>query len=118
MREAQLRQWSAPLTLWTHPENWEGIRYTQNIQVGGNFHVICMQQAGYPIRDIDVINNTLINSVKIGEREAYSHGDLLRQVLLARDGEYITTLKPVLRHSLTLMTIRRLTPQYRADLPT
>lgn len=41
----------------------------QNIQVGGNFHVICMQQAGYPIRDIDVINNTLINSVKIGERE-------------------------------------------------
>jgi hypothetical protein len=44
-------------------------RVYQNIQVGGNFHVICMQQAGYPIRDIDVINNTLINSVKIGERE-------------------------------------------------
>jgi hypothetical protein len=41
----------------------------QNIQVGGNFHVICMLQAGYPIRDIDVINNTLINSVKIGEME-------------------------------------------------
>lgn len=41
----------------------------QNIQVGGNYHVICMQQAGYPIRDIDVINNTLINSVKIGEME-------------------------------------------------
>jgi hypothetical protein len=41
----------------------------QNIQVGGNYLVLCMQQAGYPIRDIDVINNTLINSVKIGERE-------------------------------------------------
>jgi hypothetical protein len=41
----------------------------QNIQVGGSYHVICMQQAGYPIRDIDVINNTLINSVKIGEME-------------------------------------------------
>jgi hypothetical protein len=41
----------------------------QNIQVGGSYHVICMQQAGYPIRDIDIINNTLINSVKIGEME-------------------------------------------------
>lgn len=41
----------------------------QNIQVGGNFHVMCMQQAGYPIRDIDVINNTLIDCVAIGERE-------------------------------------------------
>jgi hypothetical protein len=41
----------------------------QNIQVGGNFHVICMQQAGYPIRDVDVINNTLIDCVAIGEQE-------------------------------------------------
>jgi hypothetical protein len=41
----------------------------QNIQVGGTYFVICMQQAGYPIRDIDVINNTLIDSVKVGEME-------------------------------------------------
>lgn len=41
----------------------------QNIQVGGHYHVICMNQAGYTIRDIDVINNTLINCVANRERE-------------------------------------------------
>lgn len=41
----------------------------QNIQVGGHYHVICMNQAGYTIRDIDVINNTLINCIANRERE-------------------------------------------------
>ena len=41
----------------------------QNIQVGGNYHVICWNQAGYPIRDIDVINNTLIDCVANREME-------------------------------------------------
>jgi hypothetical protein len=41
----------------------------QNIQVGGHFHTFCMAQAGYPHRDIDVINNTFIGSIAIGERE-------------------------------------------------
>jgi hypothetical protein len=41
----------------------------QNIQVGGNYLVMCMRQAGYPIRDIDVINNTLINAVMNRELE-------------------------------------------------
>jgi hypothetical protein len=41
----------------------------QNIQVGGHYHVICMNQAGYAIRDIDVINNTLIDCVANRERE-------------------------------------------------
>jgi hypothetical protein len=41
----------------------------QNIQVGGHFFTICMAQAGYPHRNIDVINNTLINAVMNRERE-------------------------------------------------
>jgi hypothetical protein len=41
----------------------------QNIQVGGHYHVICMAQAGYPHRDIDVINNTLISALINRERE-------------------------------------------------
>lgn len=41
----------------------------QNIQVGGHYHVICMSQAGYPHRNIDVINNTLINAIINRERE-------------------------------------------------
>lgn len=41
----------------------------QNIQVGGNYHVLCRNQAGYQIRDIDVINNTLINATMNGEME-------------------------------------------------
>lgn len=41
----------------------------QNIQVGGNYHVVCWNQAGYPIRDIDVINNTLIDCVANREIE-------------------------------------------------
>jgi hypothetical protein len=41
----------------------------QNIQVGGTFFVKCMLQAGHPIRDIDVINNTLINAVENRDTE-------------------------------------------------
>ena len=41
----------------------------QNIQVGGHYHVLCMYQAGYPIRDIDVINNTLISAITNREYE-------------------------------------------------
>lgn len=41
----------------------------QNIQVGGHYHVVCWSQAGYPIRDIDVINNTLIDCVANREIE-------------------------------------------------
>jgi hypothetical protein len=41
----------------------------QNIQVGGHYLVICMAQAGYPHRDIDVINNTLIDCIANRERE-------------------------------------------------
>lgn len=41
----------------------------QNIQVGGHYLVICMNQANYPHRDIDVINNTLINATMNRERE-------------------------------------------------
>jgi hypothetical protein len=41
----------------------------QNIQVGGHYHTFCMAQAGYPHRDIDIINNTFIGSIAIGERE-------------------------------------------------
>jgi hypothetical protein len=41
----------------------------QNIQVGGHYHVVCWNQAGYPIRDIDVINNTLIDCVANREIE-------------------------------------------------
>jgi hypothetical protein len=41
----------------------------QNIQVGGNYLVMCMNQANYPHRDIDVINNTLINAVINRETE-------------------------------------------------
>lgn len=41
----------------------------QNIQVGGHYFVICMAQAGYPHRNIDIINNTLINAIMNRERE-------------------------------------------------
>jgi hypothetical protein len=41
----------------------------QNIQVGGNFLVKCMLQAGHPIRDVDVINNTLINAIENRDTE-------------------------------------------------
>src|SRR5687767_13429432 len=41
----------------------------QNIQVGGTFFVKCMLQAGHPIRDIDVINNTLINAIENRDTE-------------------------------------------------
>ncbi|THU40374.1 hypothetical protein FAM09_10935 [Niastella caeni] len=41
----------------------------QNIQVGGNYFVVCWSMAGYPIRDIDVINNTLINATMNREIE-------------------------------------------------
>jgi hypothetical protein len=41
----------------------------QNIQVGGNYHVVCWSQAGSPIRDVDVINNTLISATANREIE-------------------------------------------------